>query len=227
MFTGNCSDSMMRSATARAASGIRHVAQDHRELVAAETRDGVAILHAGAQALRDDGEQLVAGSVADRVVHALEVIEVDVEQRAATRAPPSRSPAPAPDDRGTAAGSATPSADRSAPADAAARRAPSSTARSRDARANCPPQLGDLRIACRAPRDSRRRGSPRRARPRITGQTQKNSRADLVQRPQEAVARLFAARDREPASRRRACPSCRHRARRGSPADPLRPFAAR
>ncbi len=62
---------------------IRNVAQDHRELVATQTRDGIAILHAGAQALRDDDEQLIARRVPDGVVHALEVIEVDVQQRAA------------------------------------------------------------------------------------------------------------------------------------------------
>ncbi len=45
---------------------IRDVAQDHRELIAAETRDGVAILHARAQALRDDGEQLIARRVIRR-----------------------------------------------------------------------------------------------------------------------------------------------------------------
>ena len=36
--------------------------------------------------MRDDGQELVAGAVAERVVHALEVIEVDVHQRAAREA---------------------------------------------------------------------------------------------------------------------------------------------
>ena len=64
--------------------GVRvgHVAQDHRELVACQPRHGVAFLHAGAQPLRHDHQQLVAGGVADAVVDLLEVVEVDVEQRA-------------------------------------------------------------------------------------------------------------------------------------------------
>ena len=76
---------MMRSATADARAGILHIAQDHGELVATQARDGVAFLDAGAQALRDDGQQLVAGLVAQRIVDLLEVVQVDVEQRATRR----------------------------------------------------------------------------------------------------------------------------------------------
>ena len=69
----------------------RRVAHDERELVAAETRD-VAVVAARAagpchevlgtqaafQPVRDHLEQLVTGRVAERVVDALEVVEVDV-----------------------------------------------------------------------------------------------------------------------------------------------------
>ena len=55
--------------------------QDHDELVAAEARDGVALAHRAGQPLRDRLQQLVAGIVAERVVDALEVIEVEEDAR--------------------------------------------------------------------------------------------------------------------------------------------------
>ena len=66
--------------------GRRHLAQDDGEFVAAEPRHGVAFLDAGAQTLRHNGQQLIPGAVPDGVVDALEVIEVDVQQRATRRA---------------------------------------------------------------------------------------------------------------------------------------------
>ena len=51
--------------------------EQHRELVAAEARDGVGRAHARAQALGDRDQQLVADRVAERVVDGLEVVEVD------------------------------------------------------------------------------------------------------------------------------------------------------
>ena len=49
------------------------------ELVAAVAADDVAGSGGAAQALGDGGEQLVAGLVAEAVVHELEVVEIDVE----------------------------------------------------------------------------------------------------------------------------------------------------
>ena len=43
---------------------IGNIAQDHGELIATQPRDRIAFLHAGAQSLRNDGEQLIARAVA-------------------------------------------------------------------------------------------------------------------------------------------------------------------
>ena len=66
--------------------GIADIAQQHREFIAAEPRDRVALFRAGLEAVRDDRQQLVARAVAERVVDALEVIEIDVHERAAREA---------------------------------------------------------------------------------------------------------------------------------------------
>ena len=68
-----------------AARGFRvtDVAQQHREFVAAEARHRVALFRARLETMRDDRQQLIAGAVAERVVDALEVIEVHVHERAA------------------------------------------------------------------------------------------------------------------------------------------------
>ena len=52
------------------------VGQQQQELVAALARDEVGLAGAVAQALGELGEQLVPGGVAQRVVHELEVVEV-------------------------------------------------------------------------------------------------------------------------------------------------------
>ena len=57
------------------------MALQDREFVAAKPRDGVALAHRDANALRDDPEQLVADRMAERVVDALEVVEVEIEHR--------------------------------------------------------------------------------------------------------------------------------------------------
>ena len=87
--------------------GVAHVAQQHGEFVAAQARDGVAFFRAGLEAMRDDRQQLIAGAVAERVVDALEVIEIHVHERAAREArwPLPRAPAQA--GRETTRGSAT------------------------------------------------------------------------------------------------------------------------
>ena len=51
------------------------------ELVAAEPRDGVGFAHRRGEPLRDRLQQLVAGVVAQRVVDALEMVEVEEEAR--------------------------------------------------------------------------------------------------------------------------------------------------
>ena len=52
----------------------------HDELVAAQPTDGIAVAQHGGQSHRDRLEQLVAGTVPERVVDVLETVEVD-EQR--------------------------------------------------------------------------------------------------------------------------------------------------
>ena len=60
---------------------VRRVRQQHRELVATEAGRGVVGPHAGVDPRRDLGQQCVAGGVAHRVVHRLEVVEVDEQHR--------------------------------------------------------------------------------------------------------------------------------------------------
>ena len=57
---------MMRWAISLAASADGTLPQDDGEFIAAEPRHRVAVLDAGAQPLRHDGQQLIAGDVADR-----------------------------------------------------------------------------------------------------------------------------------------------------------------
>ena len=97
----------MRSAIGARGIRIGDVAQDHRELIAAQARNGVAVLDRRAQPLRDDGQQLVARGVPDRVVDALEMIQIDVQQRAAAQTRRACWRAPARAGRGTAGGSAS------------------------------------------------------------------------------------------------------------------------
>ena len=59
------------------------VAQEHGELVAAEPGSVVGQAQAGAQPIRDDGEDLVAEAVAQRVVDHLEVVQVQQQDRRA------------------------------------------------------------------------------------------------------------------------------------------------
>ena len=59
--------------------------QDHDELVAAEAREDVGLAHGPGEALRDRLQQQVAGIVAQRVVDALEVVEVEEQARDVVR----------------------------------------------------------------------------------------------------------------------------------------------
>ena len=60
---------------------VHHLLDQQRELVAAEPRGGVGRAQAAAQARGHRGEQSVAGRVAERVVHDLEVVEVHEQER--------------------------------------------------------------------------------------------------------------------------------------------------
>jgi hypothetical protein len=59
----------------------RQAAQEHEELVAAAAREQVARAHGAAQAGGDLAQQAVAHVVPERVVDALEVVEIDVGER--------------------------------------------------------------------------------------------------------------------------------------------------
>src|SRR5205807_7576479 len=56
---------------------LARVLEQHGELVAAESREGVAGPAGVLEALRDLLEELIAGVVAERVVDLLEAVEVD------------------------------------------------------------------------------------------------------------------------------------------------------
>ena len=71
----------------------RDALEDERELVAAEPRNGVARAHRLVQPGRDRHQQLVAGGVAEGVVHQLEVVDVhqhDGDLRSGPRRPRER-----------------------------------------------------------------------------------------------------------------------------------------
>ena len=63
--------------------GCSALGLDDGEFVAAEARDRVALAHAALQPRRDLLEQRVAGRMAERVVHALEAVEVEAQDRRA------------------------------------------------------------------------------------------------------------------------------------------------
>jgi hypothetical protein len=60
---------------------VAHLGQHHRELVAAQPRHDVRLAHAAAQARRRLHQQLVAGGMADAVVHVREAVEIDEQHR--------------------------------------------------------------------------------------------------------------------------------------------------
>ena len=81
---GCVSASSTRSATRVAAAsslGGIEVGEQHQELVAALTRHQVGLPRARAQTVGELGQQQVAGVVAERVVHELEVVEVEEDHR--------------------------------------------------------------------------------------------------------------------------------------------------
>ena len=56
----------------------RATGEQHRELVAADARDGVGVAHALLQERRDLAQQVVARDVAAAVVDELEAVEVEI-----------------------------------------------------------------------------------------------------------------------------------------------------
>ena len=79
-MNGRASTPSRRCASAAASSTERDRLQQH-ELVAAQARERVVAVQQVAQALGDRAQQRVAGAVAERVVHQLEAVEVDAQQR--------------------------------------------------------------------------------------------------------------------------------------------------
>jgi hypothetical protein len=65
---------------------VAGVADNHGELVAAQTAATLALAHQALQSLRDLRQQLVADEMPQRIVHRLEAVEVD-HQESAARAP--------------------------------------------------------------------------------------------------------------------------------------------
>ena len=81
----SCSGSAMASSTRlddhRRLLGPAHVLEQHGELVAAHAEQHVGLAHRAADALGGDAQQAVAGVVAEAVVHALEIVQVEEQQR--------------------------------------------------------------------------------------------------------------------------------------------------
>ena len=63
----------------RSVGGLLHLRHDDGELVATHARDHVELARAAAQTLADELEQLVADMVAERVVDALEMVEIEAK----------------------------------------------------------------------------------------------------------------------------------------------------
>ena len=72
----------------------RAMLRQDAEFVAAEPRDDVGRTHVPLQQRGDVPQQAVAGRVPAGVVHDLELVQVDVQQRMARRRPRARSAAP-------------------------------------------------------------------------------------------------------------------------------------
>ena len=80
-LNGCLSASSRRSATSSGPACQRQLLGDHDELVAAEAPERVGMAHDALQPRRDGPQQLVADVVPERVVDALEVVEVDEQRR--------------------------------------------------------------------------------------------------------------------------------------------------
>jgi hypothetical protein len=89
---------MILAAIWRRHLGILQIGEHHQELVAAVPADGVGFAHAGQQALRGIAQQGIAHRVAEGIIHRLEAIEVDEQQRDLVAAALGKRPWPAPCD---------------------------------------------------------------------------------------------------------------------------------
>ena len=69
---------MTRCASSGGFGRIRDRRLHDDELVAAHARDGVGLADQLAQPVGDDFQQLVAGGMAERIVHGLELIEIEM-----------------------------------------------------------------------------------------------------------------------------------------------------
>ena len=81
MRNGSSITARTRSATRATSAGSCEVRAQHDELVAAEAAREVGRAQHRREPFGGRGEQLVAGRVAERVVHVLEVVEVDEQHR--------------------------------------------------------------------------------------------------------------------------------------------------
>ena len=62
---------------AREVRAVPEIAEEHRELIAAEARDGIGRSGKSLQSLGDGAQELIAGRMTERIVHQFEVVEID------------------------------------------------------------------------------------------------------------------------------------------------------
>ena len=79
-------ESRIRLDKRRGVGRLLHLRHDDGEFVAAEAGDGVGLARAAAQAVGDQLEQFVADRMAERIVDALELIEIEAQHREALAA---------------------------------------------------------------------------------------------------------------------------------------------
>ncbi len=75
--TDRCADRRQCSLSDRSTSSLVGPGDQHRELVAAETGNGIARTHQARQALADDLQHDVAAGMAEAVVDEFEVVEIE------------------------------------------------------------------------------------------------------------------------------------------------------
>ena len=78
---GSLSASRRRSAISSGPSASESSVGDHDELVPAEAPKRVGVAYDAIESLRDRSQELIAGAVAERLVDALEVVEIDEQRR--------------------------------------------------------------------------------------------------------------------------------------------------
>src|SRR3989442_24223 len=90
------SDAARQSGGRGVGDGAVGLGHQDRELVAPEPADDVRLAHGGAHRVRDEAQHRVARRVTVRVVHPLEVVQVEVDQRQRPAVPAGWGPPPAP-----------------------------------------------------------------------------------------------------------------------------------